>query len=196
LAGSRYGGIALYQPVINGIGGNLVSVQASRISTQLHGECEKKILPGGGRICESPLTVFFTKSTVIFNLLRTLSDFVHKLPKLTIHSFLVTGVNSMSARLLLFLAVPGHLIFSTVTHFVSTSADSQYGALFLALYITAAVLQVGMLLYIAKILTNLCWKKSVDPDTASIPYLTALGDLFGSALLFLAFELLNQYNNA
>ena len=29
-------GIAVFNPVINGVGGNLVAVQASRISTQLH----------------------------------------------------------------------------------------------------------------------------------------------------------------
>lgn len=47
-----------------------------------------------------------------------------------------------------------------------------------------------MLLYIAKVLTNLCWVRGIDPDTATIPYLTALGDLFGSSLLFVAFEVL------
>jgi len=62
LADQRYTGVALYQPVINGIGGNIVSVQASRISTQLHGECEKKVLPNNGRVCESPIAVFFSKS--------------------------------------------------------------------------------------------------------------------------------------
>lgn len=30
---SRFEGIAVFQPVINGVGGNLVAVQASRIST-------------------------------------------------------------------------------------------------------------------------------------------------------------------
>ena len=33
---SRFSGIAVFQPVINGVGGNLVAVQASRISTYLH----------------------------------------------------------------------------------------------------------------------------------------------------------------
>lgn len=31
------------------------------------------------------------------------------------------------------------------------------------------------------------WKWKIDPDNSAIPYLTALGDLFGSALLALAF---------
>ena len=33
---SAYEGVAVFQPVINGVGGNLVAVQASRISTELH----------------------------------------------------------------------------------------------------------------------------------------------------------------
>jgi hypothetical protein len=59
LAGSRYARIALYHPVINRIGGDLVSVQDSRISTQVHGECEIKILPGGGRICDCIPTISY-----------------------------------------------------------------------------------------------------------------------------------------
>ena len=34
------------------------------------------------------------------------------------------------------------------------------------------------------------WQRGTDPDNASIPYLTALGDLLGGALLALTFELL------
>ena len=34
------------------------------------------------------------------------------------------------------------------------------------------------------------WKRGTDPDNASIPYLTALGDLLGGALLAFTFELL------
>lgn len=31
------------------------------------------------------------------------------------------------------------------------------------------------------------WKYKIDPDNSAIPFLTALGDLFGSCLLVLAF---------
>merc|ERR1712130_606577 len=33
---ARWRGIAVFQPVMNGVGGNLVAVQASRLSTDLH----------------------------------------------------------------------------------------------------------------------------------------------------------------
>lgn len=37
----RFKGIAVYQPLINGVGGNLAAIQASRMSTFLHMSSEK-----------------------------------------------------------------------------------------------------------------------------------------------------------
>lgn len=34
------------------------------------------------------------------------------------------------------------------------------------------------------------WVKRIDPDNSAIPYLTALGDLLGTALLAVAFSVL------
>lgn len=47
-------GFVVFQPIINGIGGNLVSVQASRISTMLHQSTIKGIIPPHTKICEPP----------------------------------------------------------------------------------------------------------------------------------------------
>ena len=58
---SVYKGIAVFQPVINGVGGNLVAVQASRLSTWLHQRSHLgEGLPDetGGRVCISPASVF------------------------------------------------------------------------------------------------------------------------------------------
>ena len=70
--------------------------------------------------------------------------------------------------------------------------------LFLVLYLTAAtlqvshlsplapanaVLQVGLLLHVASVMVHSMWGRGVDPDNSAIPYLTALGDLLGGALL-------------
>lgn len=44
-----------------------------------------------------------------------------------------------------------------------------------------------LLLYIAHVIIHGMWKFKIDPDTASIPYLTALGDLLGTSFLLLAF---------
>lgn len=34
---------------------------------------------------------------------------------------------------------------------------------------------------------HIMWKYKIDPDNSAIPFLTALGDLFGSCLLAMAF---------
>lgn len=48
-------------------------------------------------------------------------------------------------------------------------------------------LQICTLLYIAHIIIHIMWKYKIDPDNSAIPFLTALGDLFGSCLLAVAF---------
>jgi len=52
-------GFEVFQPVINGIGGNLVSVQASRMSTMLHQSSIMGILPPHGKIWVFPWTALF-----------------------------------------------------------------------------------------------------------------------------------------
>jgi solute carrier family 41 len=50
---------------------------------------------------------------------------------------------------------------------------------------------VVLLLHICRLLVPCLWGRGTDPDSAAIPYLTALGDLLGGALLAAAF-LLNR----
>lgn len=52
-------GFVVFQPIINGIGGNLVSVQSSKISTRLHQSSIMGILPPHGKICELPWRALF-----------------------------------------------------------------------------------------------------------------------------------------
>lgn len=47
-----------------------------------------------------------------------------------------------------------------------------------------------LLLFIAHVIIHAMWRYKIDPDSSSIPYLTALGDLLGSSLLLLAFMFL------
>ena len=50
--------------------------------------------------------------------------------------------------------------------------------------------QVCLLLHVCRLLVPFLWSRGTDPDSAAIPYLTALGDLLGGGLLALAFVLL------
>lgn len=55
-------GVAVFQPVINGVGGNLVSIQASRLSTALHQQAELGVLPDEIKVWITPFHAFFSDS--------------------------------------------------------------------------------------------------------------------------------------
>ncbi|BFZ10527.1 hypothetical protein BsWGS_13566 [Bradybaena similaris] len=153
---ASYSGIAAFQPIINGVGGNLVAIHASRISTSLH----VKGGPRGQRLkgCLNVCKVFFGKV-----------------------------VHARAARILVFLTVPGHLLFSYIVFYLSNSLTSAL-FMFELFYVTAALLQVILLIYIATWLVPLIWVRGSDPDNVAIPYLTAIGDLLGTGFLALAFH--------
>ncbi|KAB0386561.1 hypothetical protein FD755_001517 [Muntiacus reevesi] len=128
-------GIVVYTPVINGIGGNLVAIQASRISTYLHLHSIPGELPDEPKGCYYPFRTFFGPG-------RCLWIFAYFIP----------------------------------------------GTLPLFEYKQATF--VFTLLWIADWMVHHFWRKGKDPDSFSIPYLTALGDLLGTALLALSFHFL------
>lgn len=47
-----------------------------------------------------------------------------------------------------------------------------------------------LLLFVANWMVHWMWKRRNDPDNFSIPYLTAIGDLLGTLLLAVAFQVL------
>ncbi|XP_063797268.1 solute carrier family 41 member 3 isoform X1 [Pseudophryne corroboree] len=156
----KFEGIAVFTPVINGVAGNLVAIQASRISTFLHFWSMPGVLPYKMRQhWPNPFTTFF-----------------------------FSGVNSKSARVLLVLVVPGHLVFLYTIHLLQ-GGHASLTAPFIAFYLVAALLQVSVLLYIADLIVRFMWRRGLDPDNFSIPYLTALGDLLGTGFLAICFRL-------
>ncbi|XP_059165541.1 solute carrier family 41 member 1-like isoform X2 [Physella acuta] len=159
---AAYDGIAVFQPVINGVGGNLAAVHASRISTSLHqtGRPGERLKDSKLRGCLNIFKVYFG-----------------------------SAVHSRAARVLTLLVVPGHLIFS-LTIFYLRAGHTSSSLLFQCFYLTAALMQVVLLIYIATWLVPVIWVLGSDPDNVAIPYLTALGDLLGTALLAAAFHLL------
>uniref|UniRef100_A0A8C7UTZ3 Solute carrier family 41 member n=1 Tax=Oncorhynchus mykiss TaxID=8022 RepID=A0A8C7UTZ3_ONCMY len=155
----NFEGMAVFTPVINGVGGNLVAIQASRISTYLHYWSMPGTLP-------SKMAQHWPG------------------PCLT---FCSSGVNSKSARVLVFLVVPGHLLFLYTIHLLKGGHGALTSA-FVCLYLCAALLQVVILLYTADLMMRWMWRRGLDPDNYSIPYLTALGDLLGTGFLALTFR--------
>lgn len=163
---SQYKEIAVFQPVINGVGGNLVAIQASRISTSLHQRTKLGILPTGDKNrCIDPFSAFFGKNPHV----RT-------------------------ANLLLFMVIPGHYFFLMIIHILKYDSP-DVPPLFYIFYPVAALVQVAILLYTAYCMILWMWKWSIDPDNSAIPYLTALGDLLGTALLAIVFYVLYSSEN-
>ena len=103
--------------------------------------------------------------------------------------FSQTNVHSRTSRVLLAMAVPGHFLFAFTISFLQ-AGHTTTTATFYAFYIITAVIQIWILLCCAHWMVLSMWKNQTDPDNASIPYLTALGDLLGGGLLALTFELL------
>ncbi|XP_074646539.1 solute carrier family 41 member 1-like [Tubulanus polymorphus] len=157
----NFHGIAVFQPVINGVGGNLVAVQASRLSTYLHQISKPGILPDHiPRGCPNPFKVYC-------------------------HS----GIHARTARVLLMMVIPGHLIFMYTISYMK-AGHTSITLMFAAVYLTAALLQVFLLLFIANWMVHWMWNQGDDPDNFAIPYLTAIGDLLGTAFLAVAFQIL------
>ncbi|XP_023261036.1 solute carrier family 41 member 1-like isoform X1 [Seriola lalandi dorsalis] len=155
----NFEGMAVFTPVINGVGGNLVAIQASRISTYLHFWSIPGVLPYKMRQhWPNPCITFFS-----------------------------SGVNSKSARVLLMLVIPGHLVFLYAISLLQ-GEEAPISIAFTVCYLCAALLQVAILLYVADLIVRLMWRRSLDPDNFSIPYLTAMGDLLGTGFLALCFR--------
>ncbi|GAB6029415.1 hypothetical protein CHUAL_005174 [Chamberlinius hualienensis] len=165
---SRFKNIAVFQPVINGVGGNLVAIHASRISTSLHKSSEPGCLPPShSRICIDPCSAFFGKD-----------------------------IHTTTARVLISLVIPGHLIFAYIICYVKTG-EASLTFPFVGVYLLSAVIQVAVLLYVSLLWTHWMWSRKLDPDNCSIPYLTAFGDFLGVSLLtvsFLFLDLINESN--
>nr|XP_046240793.1 solute carrier family 41 member 1-like isoform X2 [Scatophagus argus] len=163
----NYEGMAVFTPVINGVGGNLVAIQASRMSTYLHCWSVPGALPLKMKDnCPRPCATFCS-----------------------------SDVNSKSARVLVVLVVPGHLLFLYTIHLLQ-GGHTAMTPTFIIFYLSAALLQVVILLYVASLMVQWLWRRGLDPDNFSIPYLTALGDLLGTGFLALSFRLILMVSSA
>ncbi|XP_031335738.1 solute carrier family 41 member 1-like isoform X1 [Photinus pyralis] len=157
----QFRGFVVFQPIINGIGGNLASVHTSRISTMLQKSSLPGIIPPHTKLCVTPWTA------------------------------LVSGVfSAKAARILILISLPAKTLFIFVADIIYNKGVSCITPAFISAYLGVSLIQIIILLYAAHILTHLLWKLKINPDNAAIPFLTATGDLLGTCLLVLAFTFL------
>ncbi|KAI6175263.1 hypothetical protein M3Y97_00669300 [Aphelenchoides bicaudatus] len=94
----RFKALAAFQPVINGVGGNLVAVQASKISTYLHRVGKPGLLPAN-------------KLITYANPLRT---------------FMLKEEESVHAWFLLLMSIPGHTVFLVILFLIQSGGLFPY----------------------------------------------------------------------
>merc|ERR1719461_424660 len=137
MAVEHFKGVTLFAPVMNGSGGDLVGIQASRMTTYLH-KATKSLLgtfpEGEDKILQLPC------STLCGDLgaCRKCGGGKNVQP------------HGMPARVLLCLLFPGHILFVFIIFLVKI--DGIPSGLFLFFYLSAATLQVAILLYLCQIL--------------------------------------------
>ena len=214
-----YKGIAVFQPVINGVGGNLVAVQASRLSTSLHCEAAARTNVDAGSLAsvseeeeeETNIDSEISQTQPIIKMVSPVTPMtlVANSCPTPANVFFSKKVESRTARVLLLLALPGHIIFICTIHFAA-GGHTSLTVKFAIFYLTAALLQIVILLFVCHWLVHFLWNRGSDPDNCgkfhfppslscnfifhpllAIPYLTALGDLLGTGLLAAAFALLS-----
>lgn len=115
-----FNGFVVFQPIINGIGGNLVSIQASKISTMLHQSSILGIIPPHTKIWENPFRALFRGS-----------------------------IYAKTARILIIISIPGQILFIFVADIIHMSA-STIGIVFVVCYITVSFVQVNFLIFFYK----------------------------------------------
>ncbi len=78
------------------------------------------------------------------------------------NNFYLTDIHARTARILLLMVVPGHLIFTYGIRLLK-AGHTSVTLHFLIVYLLAALLQVILLLYFAHTMILWMWKKSIDP---------------------------------
>eukprot|EP00440_Ansanella_granifera_P000031 gb/GFBE01000033.1/.p1 GENE.gb/GFBE01000033.1/~~gb/GFBE01000033.1/.p1 ORF type:complete len:509 (+),score=55.76 gb/GFBE01000033.1/:1-1527(+) len=230
---ARFPRMASFSPVMNGGGGNLGSILASKLSTDLAearsdllGEDYVPVLPVAlGTMRKSivnlsrisgenlePLLAGPYKQPSLMSIQETARDSPfskkqahtalrtswidmteERSPKhyakewLTLHGIIGEGEMRRFTRLLLFLCVPGSVIFSGMIVGVQSRWSALPTPLFLIAFVTAAFIQVCILIMAARTAVVIFWEKEIDPDNCVSPLVCGLGDLVGTAFLSLAF---------
>jgi solute carrier family 41 len=131
-----FNGFVVFQPIINGVGGNLVSVQASKISTMLHQGTIFGEMPSYTKILEVPWRALFGKSNVTFFFIT----------KISLHGFFVFKIFSVpyakTARILIVMMIPSAILFIFLADFIHMN-QSTIGAPFVFSYLFVSLIQVS-----------------------------------------------------
>lgn len=159
---NKYRGFSIFSPIINGVGGNLVSVQANNMGSLLYQRVELGQMPEGTRICETPP-----------------------------HTFCYGTIYARISRILIFVSVPGNFILAYAVEYLYKTYINMH-IVFVICFVFSSLILLLILLWCAHCLVHLLWRMKMDPDTGAIPFLTACGDSFGTGILAIMFYCLKN----
>lgn len=159
---NKYHGFSLFSPIINGVGGNLVSVQANNMGSLLFQRAELGNLPEDTRICETPP-----------------------------HTLCYGTIYARVSRILIFISVPGNFVQAYAVEYLYKMYISIH-IVFVFAFVISSMIQLLILLWITHFLVHFLWRMKIDPDSNATPYLTAYADSLGTGLLALMFYVLKD----
>ncbi|XP_077564748.1 solute carrier family 41 member 1-like [Haemaphysalis longicornis] len=157
---AKFPPIALHLSTVNALGGNLASVFSCSMSSYLSRFTRMGELPAGEGVCIGPLQMYYGGTHV-----------------------------AHIALILLVAVVPGQTLFVVLSKVLRFGHVSM-SFLYYVVYLSATLLQVVALLYMARLVVYALWKHSIDPDNAAIPFLTGCGDFLGTGFLTIGYEIL------
>lgn len=138
-------------PLSPGIGGNLVAIQSSRISTHLHFHCAPGEVPDESEGCYYPCRTFFGTGQLSGGK-GSGPPVRHPVAAVFLFTFFSVsateffprplGANHRSAQVLILLVVPGHMIFLYTIHLMK-SGHTTLTPIFMSVYLATALLQVS-----------------------------------------------------
>jgi cation transporter-like permease len=213
---AKFKTFALFQVVMNGVGGNLGSVLASKLSSDLtteqadlmdddrQGHLEavaearrKPTMRGPYRQLTNQIRHMgktkteYSKEQAHMELRTSWIDMKDRprYVKNWLSARVLTGEGDMVrfARLLFCLVVPGQLIFASLVVGVASGFTALPTPVFLGCFILASLCQTAFLQMVARTAVTVFWRQNIDPDNFASPLVCGMGDLLGTSFMTLAF---------
>uniref|UniRef100_A0A0N5A383 MgtE domain-containing protein n=1 Tax=Parastrongyloides trichosuri TaxID=131310 RepID=A0A0N5A383_PARTI len=156
--------IVAFQPLLNGVAGNVGAIQASKISTILEIDYPDHKFPKNYNIGSyfMPLKLFYLRNREAYQALILI--------------LISTGSQCYLVPLI-------HLLMGL---------DNEIPFLFNILFVFSSMIIVLILLYISQWICRFFWMYGCSADDNSIPIITSFGDLLGSSFMFLIIYVINN----
>lgn len=208
---ARFKTFALFQVVMNGAGGNLGAILASKLSTdlalaksQLAGQTPTSdpdkvpMLPVGFRnLSKLMQTMGQTRMEldctsdphmhIETSWIKMREDQTYVRNWMTVRALTESGDMGRFARMLFILIIPGQALFACIVVGNASGWTALPCPLFVLFFVFASLCQVCVLMMAARTFVVVLWRWRVDPDNGASPMVCGMGDLCGTSFMTLAY---------